>query len=101
MHVPLLLACASLATALCPMDELTRRGLAPADMQEKYARGEGLGTPNQKREANPAEDGLTPLGTRDLRPRGALLAEPNQATEDHIRSRLEERDADVDIDGKR
>ena len=74
MHLPLILTYLSTAAAICPMGELTRRGLAPADMQENYLQGRGLGTPNQKRQANdppvadPIGEILSPLGLGSLTP---------------------------------
>nr|POE48917.1 aromatic peroxygenase [Quercus suber] len=102
MHLTpsLLVAYASAAAAFCPMAELSRRGLAPADMQAAYAQGKGLGTPGQKRQSNdpplldPLSGVLSPLGLGSLTPRSN---EHKRAVEEHIRSRLEERDEDVDI----
>nr|ANZ54413.1 heme-thiolate peroxidase HTP8 [Leptoxyphium fumago] len=91
-----LLAYASAAAALCPMSELTRRGLAPEDLKEAYLRGEGLGAPAQKRQDNdpPILDPVSGL----LSPPGLGTEHHNQAIEEHIRARMEERDEDVDID---
>lgn len=105
MHLSLLLAYVSTAAALCPMGELNRRGLAPEDMKEAYLAGRGLGTPGQKRQdsneppiLDPLSGVLSPLGLGSLTPRCARSDEHNQAIEEHIRSRLEQRDEDVDID---
>lgn len=100
----LLLATVSTAVALCPMAELNRRGLAPEDMKEAYLQGNGLGEPIQKRQANdpplldPLSGVLSGVGLGGLTPRSPRSDEHNQAIEKHIRSRLEERDEDVDID---
>lgn len=104
MHIAFLLASAVAVTAFCPMAELSRRGLAPEDMKEKYLQGRGLGTPGQKRQANsppvldPLSGILSPLGLGSLTPRSPRSAEHERAIEEHVRSRLEERDEDVDID---
>lgn len=105
MHLSysLVLAAASTAVAFCPMAELSRRGLAPADMQKAYAQGRGLGTPAQKRQSNdppildPVSGVLSPLGLGSLTPRSPRSDEHIRAIEDHFRSRFEERDEDVNI----
>lgn len=106
LHLAILATYVSTALALCPMGELAKRGLAPPDMQEAYNQGRGLGTPGQfqKRQndppiVDPISGILSPLGLGALVPRSN---EPrseahNRAIEEHIRSRLEERDEDVDI----
>ncbi|KAF2479377.1 hypothetical protein BDY17DRAFT_327353 [Neohortaea acidophila] len=109
------------------MAELSKRGLAPPDLEEKYKRGEGIGAPGQKRQANdppvldPVSGLLSPIGLGSLTPKrqandpplldplseilsplglGSLV--PRSAQHDlareHLRARLEERDEDVDID---
>lgn len=136
MLLPLVLTYASAVAAVCPMGELTRRGLAPPDMKEAYLQGRGLGTPGKKRQANdppiadpisgilsppglggitprgppekrqandppivdPLSEILSPLGLGSLTPRSPRSDAHNLAIEEHIRSRLEERDEDVDID---
>lgn len=106
MHLSLLLALGSTALAGCPMQDLSNRGLAPADMEAEYLAGRGLGTPGQKRQANdppiadPISGVLSPLGLGAITPRSPRSDAHNAAIEDHIRSRLEERDEDVNIDGK-
>ncbi|KAI9729140.1 MAG: hypothetical protein M1828_000225 [Chrysothrix sp. TS-e1954] len=86
------------------MGELTRRGLAPESLKETYLQGKGLGDPIQKRQANPPpildplSGVLSPLGLGALVPRSPRSDAHNQAVEEHVRSRLEERDEDVDID---
>lgn len=86
------------------MAELSRRGLAPADMEKTYLQGRGLGTPGQKRQANdppildPISGVLSPLGLGGLTPRSPRSEQHNRAIEQHIRSRLDERDEDVNID---
>ncbi|EME39721.1 hypothetical protein DOTSEDRAFT_75386 [Dothistroma septosporum NZE10] len=98
------LASVTLAGALCPMSEMSKRGLVPENMQETYRRGEGLGAPIQKREDNPPpildplSGVLSPLGLGGLTPRSPRSGAHDQAIEEHIRSRLEERDEDVNID---
>lgn len=94
----------STAAATCPMGELTRRGLAPPDLKETYLQGKGLAAPAQKRQANdppildPISEVLSPLGLGSLTPRSTRSDAHNVAIEEHLRSRLEERDQDVDID---
>lgn len=110
MHfaLPLLLTYVSSAMAICPMGELARRGLAPAEMQEAYNEGRGLGTPGQKRQdesSPPGKDGpplldpisgiVSPIGLGGLLPRSETQ---KREWEQHIRSRLEERDEDVNVD---
>ena len=86
------------------MAELTQRGLAPEDMKEAYEKGMGLGTPVEQRQdqpppvLDPISGVLSPLGLGGLVPRSPRSDEHNRAIEKHIRSRLEERDEDVDID---
>lgn len=88
------------------MQELTKRGLAPADMEAEYQAGRGLGAPRQKRQANnppiadPISGVLSPLGLGGITPRSPRSDAHNEAIENHVRSRLEERDEDVNIDGK-
>ena len=100
----LLLTYVSTAAAFCPMAELTRRGLAPPDMKESYLQGRGLGQPGQKRQDNPPpildplSGVLSPIGLGSLLPRTPRSEEHNRVIEEHIRSRLEERDEDVNID---
>lgn len=71
----LLLAYAATASALCPMSELTKRGLAPEDLKETYLQGKGLENPGEKRQANdppivdPVSGVLSPLGLGGLTPR--------------------------------
>lgn len=107
MHLShsLLLTCVSTAMAGCPMGELSKRGLAPRELAETYARGEGLGAPKaSKRQADsppivdPLSGVLSPLGLGGLTPRSPRSAHHERAIEEHIRSRLEERDEDVNID---
>lgn len=99
-----LLTSISTAAAFCPMAELSRRGLAPADMEAAYRRGEGLGAPNEKRQSNPEpvldplSGVLSPLGLGSLTPRAPRSAEHVDIITEHIRSRMEERDEDVNID---
>jgi len=98
------------------MGELAKRGLAPADMQEAYNQGRGLGSPgakrwgqeaSKKRQADqppivdPISGVLSPLGLGALTPRDEPRSElHNRAIEEHIRSRLQERDEDVDINAR-
>lgn len=108
-HLTLLVIYASTAMALCPMGELAKRGLAPPYMQEAYNQGRGLGAPSQSQKRqndppilDPVSGFLSSLGLGALVPRSG---EPrskahNLAIEEHIRSRLEERDEDVDINAK-
>lgn len=106
MHISssLVLGFLSTAGALCPMAELHRRGLAPPELEEKYLQGKGLDAPVKKRQANdppildPLSGVLSPLGLGSLTPRSPRSAEHHRAIEEHVRSRLEERDEDVDID---
>lgn len=104
MHITALLLSATAVSAFCPMAELSRRGLAPEEMDQAYRRGEGLGAPAEKRQANspplvdPLSEILSPLGLGGLTPRSARSANHDQAIADHIRSRMEERDEDVNID---
>ncbi|KAH9842179.1 heme-thiolate peroxidase HTP8 [Teratosphaeria destructans] len=106
MRYSIILAAASTAAAFCPMAELSRRGLAPEAMKKEYLAGRGLGTPGQKRQdnpppiADPISGVLSPLGLGSLTPRSPRSAEHNAAIEEHVRSRLEERDEDVNIDAK-
>lgn len=86
------------------MAELHKRGLAPENMKEAYLQGRGLGAPGQKRQDNPApvldpvSGVLSPLGLGGLVPRSPRSEVHNREIEEHIRSRLEERDEDVNID---
>ncbi|KAK4497856.1 hypothetical protein PRZ48_010511 [Zasmidium cellare] len=86
------------------MSELTKRGLAPEDMKRAYLAGEGLGEPNQKRQANdppildPLSGVLSGVGLGSLTPRSPRSEEHVRAIEEHFRSRFEERDEDVNID---
>jgi hypothetical protein len=86
------------------MSELHRRGLAPADLEERYLQGKGLDAPVQKRQANgaplvdPLSSVLSPLGLGSLTPRSPRSPEHRRTIEEHVRSRLEERDEDVNID---
>jgi hypothetical protein len=79
------------------MAELSRRGLAPPDLEAKYLAGRGLGEPGQKRQENdppvldPVSGLLSPEGLGSLTPRSPRL-------EEHIRTRWEERDEDINID---
>ena len=104
MHLSLLLALSSTALAACPMSELTKRGLAPEDMKERYLQGRGLDLPVEKRQEqpppilDPLSGVLSPLGLGGITPRSVRSDAHNKAIEDHVRSRLEERDEDVDID---
>ncbi|KAF2769155.1 hypothetical protein EJ03DRAFT_374684 [Teratosphaeria nubilosa] len=52
------------------------------------------------RSTNPNSGVLSPLGLGSLTPRSPRSVEHNAAIEEHIRSRLEERDEDVNIDTK-
>jgi hypothetical protein len=105
MHISssALLAFVSTAGALCPMSELHRRGLAPPDLEERYLQGKGLDAPLQKRQANtpplvdPLSGILSPLGLGGLTPRSPRSPEHHRAIEEHVRSRLEEHDEDVNI----
>lgn len=98
----LLLACASTAMAACPMAELSKRGLAPPELAKAYHEGRGIGEPGEKvaRQDNappildPVSGVLSPLGLGAITPRNE---EHKRFVEEHIRSRLEERDEDVDI----
>ena len=129
----LLLAYASTAAALCPMAELSRRGLAPKDMEAAYLQGRGLGTPGVKRQSDsppvadpvsgvlsperlgtltprlkrqsddpplldPLSEVLSPLGLGSLTPRSPRSEQHKRDIEHHVRSRLEERDEDVNVD---
>ena len=129
MHLfKLFLAYASTTTAFCPMAELARRGLAPEELKEAYLLGKGLGKPHktrqndndpvvasgergsltsrEKRQDNPApildhlSGVLSSIGLGSLVPRSPRSEEHSLAIEAHIRSRLDERDEDVDIDAK-
>ena len=108
MHIAFqILSAAATANALaCPMSELVARGLAPEHLKERYLQGKGLGDPLEARQSNgppifdPLSGVLSPLGLGSLTPRSASprSAEHNHLIEEHVRSRLEERDEDVNID---
>ena len=114
-----LLVLAQVALAACPMAELTRRGLAPPELAERYARGEGLPADHlvkhKKRQlgtsgdtsATDGHDGpalldplsgvLSPLGLGGLTPRSDAKREHLEEQAAHILARRNERDHDVDI----
>lgn len=109
---------AQAAMAACPMAELTRRGLAPPDLAERYARGEGLPEDHlvNKRQFNtPGDSGaadghdgpalldplssvLSPLGLGGLVPRSDAKREHLEEQAAHILARRNEPDHEVNID---
>lgn len=114
----LLVVLAQAALAACPMAELTRRGLAPPDLAERYARGEGLPEHHLigKRQlgasgdtsAGDSHDGpalldplssvLSPLGLGGLVPRSDAKREHLEEQAAHVRARRNQPDHEVDID---
>lgn len=79
--------------ALCPMAELSRRGLATPDLEEAYLQGRAPALSD-----DPLSGVLAPLGLGSMVLRQRRSADHERTIEDHVRSRLEERDENVDID---
>lgn len=112
-----LLALVQLTLAACPMAELSKRGLVPEDMARRYHNGQGLGGETlaeaRKREDPPYNGGgnedapplldpisgvLSPVGLGGLLPRDREAAERSMRRRqaEHFKTRMEERDEDVD-----
>jgi hypothetical protein len=103
MRSTILLTCVSTAAAFSYLADLAQRGVGPAELDEAYRQARGLGVPSQTRQENappildPLSDVLSELGLGALTPRFPRSEAHSRAIEDHVRTRLEERDEDVDI----
>lgn len=107
-------ALATSALAVCPFGELARRGLADAELSERYFRGEGMGDPHEdamkKRKDDPKAPGSGPDDPPLLDPVSGILSglglgglvprddRHSSTLHDHMRRRLDEREEEVDID---
>jgi len=99
MYSTLLLALVSTTAAFPQLAELSRRGLSNEAIKAELLQSRQLKTQdNPDPILDPLSGILSPLGLGSLTPRAPRSEQHQREIEDHIRSRLEERDEDVNID---